>query len=111
MVARKTWFRLFAGALLSLAPAAGAAITSEGSGLGVTTDWAGVGMIGTASSFSATGTLIGPHSVLTPAHVIEGLSGAQVRFQVNGVTYTSSAVAINPGYNGGDDFHPPLRPP
>jgi secreted trypsin-like serine protease len=103
MIARKTWVKLFAGALLSLAPAAGAAITSEGSGLGVTTDWAGVGMLGTASSFSATGTLIGPHSVLTAAHVVEGLSGTQVRFQINGVTYTSTAVAINPGYNGGDD--------
>jgi secreted trypsin-like serine protease len=94
---------LFTAALFSLAHAAGAAITSEGSGLGVTTDWAGVGMLGTASSFSATGTLIGPHSVLTAAHVVEGLSGTQVRFQVNGVTYTSTAVAINPGYNGGDD--------
>jgi V8-like Glu-specific endopeptidase len=103
MIARKTSLQLFAAALFCLAPAAGAAITSEGSGLGITTDWAGVGMLGTASSFSATGTLIGPHSVLTAAHVVEGLSGAQVRFQINGVTYTSSAVAINPGYNGGDD--------
>ncbi|MDB5323317.1 MAG: sorting protein [Phycisphaerales bacterium] len=102
MINRKTWIKLFAAALL--APAASAAIISDGPGLGVTTDWAGVGMLGTASSFSATGTLIGPHSVLTAAHVVQGITGTQARFQVNGITYASSAVAINPGYTGGDDF-------
>ncbi len=104
MIARKTWVPLFAATLFSLAPAANGAITSEGPGLGVTTDWAGVGMLGSASAFSATGTLIGPHSVLTAAHVVEGLTANGARFQVNGVTYTSSAIAINPGYTGGDDF-------
>jgi secreted trypsin-like serine protease len=102
MIDRKSRAKLAAALLFTLAPAAGAAIISDGAGLGVTTDWAGVGKLGTASAFSATGTLIGPHSVLTAAHVVEGLSGTQVRFQVNGVTYTSSAIAINPAYTGGD---------
>jgi hypothetical protein len=104
MTERSGWFRTFVAMLLSLAPAAGAAIISEGAGLGATIDWAGVGMLGNSSSFYGTGTLIGSHSILTAAHLVEGLSGAQVRFEVNGVIYTSSAIAIHPSYIGGDDF-------
>jgi secreted trypsin-like serine protease len=103
MIAGKNSLRFVAAALLALAPAAGAAIVSEGPGLGVTTDWAGVGMVGSASTFSGTGTLIGTHSILTAAHVVEGLAATGARFQINGVTYMSTAIAINPGYNGGDD--------
>ncbi len=100
----KCIFRLLAAALLSLSPIAGAAIISEGTGLGVSTDWAGVGKIGNLSGFYGTGTLIGPHSVLTAAHLVDGLLSNQGRFEVNGVSYASTAIAINPGYVGGDDF-------
>jgi secreted trypsin-like serine protease len=102
MTARKCLVRFCAATLLSLAPAAGAAIVSEGPGLGVTTDWAGVGMVGNATTFSGTGTLIGPHSILTAAHVVEGLAANGARVVINGVTYSSSAIAINPDYTGGD---------
>jgi secreted trypsin-like serine protease len=104
MSVRTGWVRMFSGVLLSLAPCAGAAIVSNGPGLGVTTDWAGVGKLGDVSSFYGTGSLIGPHTILTAAHLVEGLGATQARFQVNGITYSSSAIAINPGYSGGDDF-------
>jgi hypothetical protein len=95
--------KTLAALLLSLAPAAGAAIISDGPGLGVTTDWAGVGKLGDASSFYATATLIGPHSILTAAHVVEGLAPTNARFEINGVIYTSTAIAIHPAYTGADD--------
>lgn len=60
--------------------------------------------MGSNSSFFGTGTLIGPHSVLTAAHLVEGLTNTQGRFFVNGISYSSSAIAINPGYTGGDDY-------
>jgi hypothetical protein len=103
MIARESLVRFVAATLLLLAPAAGAAIISQGPGLGVTSDWAGVGMVGGATTFSGTGTLIGPHSILTAAHVVEGLAGNGARVVINGVTYSSSAIAINPNYTGGDD--------
>jgi hypothetical protein len=102
MIGRMLLVRGLVVALPCVAPAAWGAIISEGPGLGVTTDWAGVGMVGNATSFSGTGTLIGPHSILTAAHVVEGLAGNGARVVIDGVTYTSSAIAINPGYTGGD---------
>jgi hypothetical protein len=98
--------RAVAAAALSLpvAPVASAAIVSEGAGLGVTDAWAGVGKLGDAGSFYGTATLIGPRSVLTAAHLVAHLAAGGARFEVGGVTYASSAVAVHPGYVGGDDF-------
>jgi secreted trypsin-like serine protease len=103
MIAGNNALRFFAAALLAFASTVSAAIISEGPGLGVSTDWAGVGMVGSATTFSGTGTLIGTHSILTAAHVVEGLAANGARFQIDGITYSSTAIAINPNYTGGDD--------
>src|SRR3954471_14571464 len=79
-------------------------IISSGPGLGVTTDWAGVGQIGDLSNFYGTATLIDPLHVLTAAHLVDGLGNTQARFNVAGNTYTSTSVVMHPGYNGLDRY-------
>src|SRR3954462_3252102 len=81
-----------------------AIIISNGPGLGVTTDWAGVGQIGDLSAFYGTATLIDPLHVLTAAHLVDGLNNNQARFNVAGQTYTSTSVVMHPGYNGLDRY-------
>jgi hypothetical protein len=92
-----------AAALVMTAPAA-AAIIAGGAGLGATTDWAGVGQVGTTHGYYGTGTLIGTRYVLTAAHLVEGVTASQGRFMVNGVAYTAASIAINPNYVGNDDY-------
>src|SRR4051794_25167174 len=101
---RNGLFRTLAALTFTLAPAAGASIIADGPGLGVTTDWAGVGKVGGASSFYGTGALIGTPSAPTAAPLVEGLGQPAARFEVDGHIYTSTAIAIHPNYDGGDQF-------
>ena len=90
--------------LVGLSLRAPAAIISQGAGLGVTTDWAGVGEVGNTAGFYGTGTLIDSRHVLTVAHLVDGLTQTQGRFLVGGQTYTSTAIVMHPLYNGGDRY-------
>ena len=45
-----------------------------------------------------TGTLIAPNAVLTAAHCVEGISGTQGTFEVNGKTYQTVKIEIHPEY-------------
>ena len=98
---------LVAGCAALAAPSASAIIVSSGPGDGATSDWLGVGKIGDTlgNNFYGTGVLIDPQHVLTAAHLVDGHTAAQMKFEVNGVTYSASSIAINPNYDpAGDAF-------
>ena len=99
------WLKCAAAGVLSLAcggQPAHAIIVSAGAGQGLTFDWSGVGKVGDSTDFYGTGTLVSPIHVVTAAHLVDGLSADGARFDVNGVSYNSSSIAIHPLYDGGD---------
>ena len=64
--------------------------------------WAGVGSI-SVNGGAYSGVVIGPHQILTAAHVVAGASASNIRFNLNingdvSQSITVKSIAINPGY-------------
>lgn len=65
----------------------------------LTSAYPSVGLIGDNTEDFCTGTLIAPQYVLTAGHCSEGVGQTAGRFTVNGQTYSTVAIYINPNYN------------
>lgn len=65
----------------------------------ITSAYPSVGLIGDNTEDFCTGTLIAPQYVLTAGHCSEGVGQTAGRFTVNGQTYSTVAIYINPNYN------------
>ena len=61
-------------------------------------DYAPVGRFVNSWGYTGNATLIAPNWVLTAAHVLNAASGGT--FSINGDSYTSAQMVINPGWNG-----------
>lgn len=65
-----------------------------------TTGYPSVCLVGDASDYFGSGTLIAPQYVLTAGHVAEGVSDTGGRVSIGGQTYSTTKVTMHPSYNG-----------
>ena len=111
-----TLIRLAAGFLLSLASAMPVHALVAGDPSGVPIDspmrridantprspWAGVGSI-SVNGGTYSGVVIGPHQILTAAHVVAGSAASNINFNLNidgdlSQSFAAKSITINPGY-------------